>query len=680
VLGASDDSGPALPSARFVQDLAAKTLETVRLTEALSTSPGDSHARGELARHLSDLQRAAGELGFVHLQDALVESLGRLERESFGPASLIDARVLAWRYESLASVPSQSGTHPVVGEERPPVGAYLGGRRVLVADADAEARWFYVGILRGVGARVIEARDGLQALELARAEAPDLILADVVMPRLDGLALCAAVRREPLLDGVPVALLSWQDEFHHRARELGADAQEYLRKEIPADEILERLSRLLGPLKALEEQLTSARATRGDLADLGVSALLRAARRLRPDASIVLQDPWSLFEIELRDGRIVGATRTGIDGARSHGAAVFPPLVGMSSGRFIVAEATEGRPAGASDSLEAAFEQATRRLSHLMSTLAAHPGCCVELDQEALGAYVRHSPVGIQRLVARLVAGEPIQALWESAPSARALVDALLITLARQGAIRNVTVVGSASSQRSAGQPLTGGQDEWNDPENEPDLRPVAESLQRENIRAQLAIAMHREPANAAPRSSYPIWRLHPGFGAGNPEDISGFEMQIKSTPRILGFGFAMLLSATVGFLVWRQLIPTPEAMAPTAVVDTPADGPVGGEPIARVANVVAAPQLPGGVDLSAFAGVLREGVDPSLAAGPGQGVLELYGSAGVTADVDGVDRGELPVTLVLDQGKHLVRFRVGSASSDRFYYVKSGATRAVTH
>jgi hypothetical protein len=64
------------------------------------------------------------------------------------------------------------------------------------------------------------------------------------------------------------------------------------------------------------------------------------------------------------------------------------------------------------------------------------------------------------------------------------------------------------------------------------------------------------------------------------------------------------------------------------------------------------------------------------LGVNDGQGVLELSGPSEVSVRVDGVDRGALPVTLVLDQGIHAVRYRTGAKSIDRFYYVKSGATR----
>ena len=96
-----------------------------------------------------------------------------------------------------------------------------------------------------------------------------------------------------------MVLLSWRDDFFHRMRELRAEAQGYLRKETPAREILGRVSRVLAPLEGLEAGLRSDRDVVGELGELGVSTLLRAVRRIRPSATIVIQDPWSLFDLAL---------------------------------------------------------------------------------------------------------------------------------------------------------------------------------------------------------------------------------------------------------------------------------------------------------------------------------------------------------------------------------------------
>jgi CheY-like chemotaxis protein len=651
----------------------------MRLTEAVRGAPQDGTARAALAAHLSDLRSTAGELGLARLEAALEETLTRLEQESFGPASLAATQRLALRYRSLAAMPADSGTHRVVTEsarsEDPSRGladGRLGGRSLLVADDEADVRGLYAGLLREAGARVVEARDGVQALELALGDRPDLILADIVMPRLDGLGLCAAIRREPALDGVPVVLLSWRDDFLHRMRELQANAQGYLRKEVPALEVLDQVAGALEPLTTLESLLESERDVQGDLEALGVSGLLRAIRRLRPDASVVFQDPWSLFELELREGRIIDVTRTAIDGAITKGAAALPALVGMSSGRFVVAH-PGSEPVGSGDSLDGAFASTIRRLGAILGSLVRHPDYRVDFDQDVLGTYVRHSPARVQRVIARLAAGQTPQALWESGAESRLLLDPLLVALARQGAIRDVVAsVHVSDREPSAGRAA---EHRWglNVRQSEQDSSPVVDPIERENVRAQLAAAMHREPANRVARWPHPVWRLSAGARAHVGAAASGFELDLHMTSRLLGSAFLVLLSATAAFLLWCVLTRAvePRSTAPSAA---PAAQPT------RLAGAeVAAPPAATPTtraDVSAFSGTLRSGVDPSLEVGERQGVLELIGPSEIDVEVNGVERGSLPLAVVLDQGRHGVRYRFGPRSTYRFYYVQAGTTR----
>lgn len=78
--------------------------------------------------------------------------------------------------------------------------------------------------------RVLEAGDGVAALEIARRERPELILLDVQMPRLGGLEVCRRVRRDPLLRGTRIVMLTAADQETDRARGLAAGADEYLAK------------------------------------------------------------------------------------------------------------------------------------------------------------------------------------------------------------------------------------------------------------------------------------------------------------------------------------------------------------------------------------------------------------------------------------------------------------------
>jgi len=118
------------------------------------------------------------------------------------------------------------------------------GARVIVADDNADMRAYLRDLLSPYYA-VELAGDGLQALSAARRELPDLLLSDVMMPRLDGLALLAAVRADARLQGVPVVLLSARAGEEARIEGLDAGADDYMIKPFSSRELLARLGALL---------------------------------------------------------------------------------------------------------------------------------------------------------------------------------------------------------------------------------------------------------------------------------------------------------------------------------------------------------------------------------------------------------------------------------------------------
>ncbi|MGE5463715.1 MAG: diguanylate cyclase [Syntrophothermus sp.] len=75
---------------------------------------------------------------------------------------------------------------------------------LLIVDATPADRHPYVTLLSNFGHRILQANDGLDALQLARAALPDLIITDILMPNMDGFTLVRRLRAEPLLSGVPV--------------------------------------------------------------------------------------------------------------------------------------------------------------------------------------------------------------------------------------------------------------------------------------------------------------------------------------------------------------------------------------------------------------------------------------------------------------------------------------------
>lgn len=100
------------------------------------------------------------------------------------------------------------------------------GMRILIVDDDPAIRLLCAANLALEGLVVVEAADGLVALDQARAEPPDLVVTDVTMPHLDGFELAEALRSDERTAGVPVIFLSAETRLTNaaRARELGAFA------------------------------------------------------------------------------------------------------------------------------------------------------------------------------------------------------------------------------------------------------------------------------------------------------------------------------------------------------------------------------------------------------------------------------------------------------------------------
>jgi CheY-like chemotaxis protein len=80
--------------------------------------------------------------------------------------------------------------------------------KILVADDNSLIRKTVNAILSSAGHEVLEAGTGQEALDLARREAPDLMLLDYMMPELDGLELLRQARLDPLLAGIPAVMLT----------------------------------------------------------------------------------------------------------------------------------------------------------------------------------------------------------------------------------------------------------------------------------------------------------------------------------------------------------------------------------------------------------------------------------------------------------------------------------------
>jgi DNA-binding response OmpR family regulator len=115
--------------------------------------------------------------------------------------------------------------------------------RILIIEDETPMRTALADVLEGEGYRALSAVDGEAGLRKAVAEKPDLILLDLMMPKLDGFAVCAELRR--LGHATPVLMLTAKGQIEDRVNGLDVGADDYLVKPFSTEELLARVRALL---------------------------------------------------------------------------------------------------------------------------------------------------------------------------------------------------------------------------------------------------------------------------------------------------------------------------------------------------------------------------------------------------------------------------------------------------
>ncbi len=110
--------------------------------------------------------------------------------------------------------------------------------RILLVEDDPSIREVVALGLRGAGFTVTTAADGAEGLERWRADAPDLVLLDVMLPRLDGLEVCRAIRREAT---TPIVMLTARGDTIDVVVGLESGADDYVRKPFEMPELIARV-------------------------------------------------------------------------------------------------------------------------------------------------------------------------------------------------------------------------------------------------------------------------------------------------------------------------------------------------------------------------------------------------------------------------------------------------------
>lgn len=149
--------------------------------------------------------------------------------------------------------------------------------RILIIEDEAPMRMALADVLEGEGYRAPTAPDGVVGLRKAVDEKPDLILLDVMMPKLDGFAVCAELRR--LGHVTPVLMLTAKGQIEDRVNGLDVGADDYLVKPFSTEELLARVRALLRRTQRQGKSLTKLKLGEAEI-DLARQTAIRGRKAI----------------------------------------------------------------------------------------------------------------------------------------------------------------------------------------------------------------------------------------------------------------------------------------------------------------------------------------------------------------------------------------------------------------
>ncbi len=124
-------------------------------------------------------------------------------------------------------------------------------KTILVADDHEHLRFLVRSTLDNPDYKIIEACDGAQAIELARANHPDLLILDWMMPEMTGMEVLDAIRSDPDVGTLPVIMLTAKAQKTDRNEALMKGIRGYLTKPFSPLELMDRVEKALKPLGSI---------------------------------------------------------------------------------------------------------------------------------------------------------------------------------------------------------------------------------------------------------------------------------------------------------------------------------------------------------------------------------------------------------------------------------------------
>lgn len=119
--------------------------------------------------------------------------------------------------------------------------------KVLIVDDEPNIVMTLDFLMRKNGFEVFLARDGAEALQIAQANVPNLVILDIMMPNVDGYEVCQRLRADPAFVGTKILFLSAKNKTAHQEKGLALGADAYMSKPFSTRELLKKVQELTAP-------------------------------------------------------------------------------------------------------------------------------------------------------------------------------------------------------------------------------------------------------------------------------------------------------------------------------------------------------------------------------------------------------------------------------------------------
>jgi DNA-binding response OmpR family regulator len=230
-------------------------------------------------------------------------------------------------------------------------------RQALLVDPDAAYRRFLKNALVVHGFTVHEASTSEEALRIATARRPWLILTEVNLPDENGFELCRRVRGHSLLAHTPLAFLSDWDDYEKRYYGMKLGADDYFTKPIPARELLIRVQLILKRYSDIRTRTRNGSGLEGGIELIGAPGVLQMCHISQLTGVFTARAGTRMAQIRFRDGQVISAHCDGFQGAE----AIYA-FISWPKGQFAFLPGSAGEGLRLADSFDQLLLEGCRRL------------------------------------------------------------------------------------------------------------------------------------------------------------------------------------------------------------------------------------------------------------------------------------------------------------------------------